>query len=148
MGLDVGDRRVGVAVSDELGLTAQPVLTLHRSNRKEDLRSLARILRKHGCTEIVVGNPLYMSGDLSPQAMKAQAFAEMLRQEFGMPVALWDERLTTTEAHRLLHEAGRAGSEHKKVVDQVAAVLILQGFLDSRANNLARERRNLPEQEG
>jgi putative Holliday junction resolvase len=144
MGLDVGDRRVGVAVSDERGLTAQPVLTLHRSNRKEDLRSLARILRKHGCTEIVVGNPLYMSGDLSPQAMKAQAFAEMLRQEFGLPVALWDERLTTTEAHRLLHEAGRAGSEHKKVVDQVAAVLILQGFLDSRANNLAREARLPP----
>ncbi len=147
MGLDVGDRRVGVAVSDERGLTAQPVLTLHRSNRKEDLRSLARILRKHGCTEIVIGNPLYMSGDLSPQAMKAQAFAEMLRHEFGLPVILWDERLTTTEAHRLLHEAGRAGSEHKKVVDQVAAVLILQGFLDSRANNLAREARNHPEHE-
>jgi putative Holliday junction resolvase len=147
MGLDVGDRRVGVAVSDERGLTAQPVLTLHRSNRKDDLRSLARILRKHGCTEIVVGNPLYMSGDLSPQAMKAQAFAEMLRQEFGLPVVLWDERLTTTEAHRLLHEAGRAGSEHKKVVDQVAAVLILQGFLDSRANNLARQARSLPDQD-
>jgi putative holliday junction resolvase len=148
MGLDVGDRRVGVAVSDERGLTAQPVLTLHRSNRKDDLRSLGRILRKHRCTEIVVGNPLYMSGDLSPQAMKAQAFAEILRQEFGLPVILWDERLTTTEAHRLLHDAGRAGSEHKKVVDQVAAVLILQGFLDSRANNLAREARNLPEQGG
>ena len=147
MGLDVGDRRVGVAVSDERGMTAQPVLTLHRTNRKDDLRSLARLLRKHGCTEIVVGNPLYMSGDLSPQAMKAQAFAEMLRQEFGLPVLLWDERLTTTEAHRLLHEAGRAGSEHKKVVDQVAAVLILQGFLDSRANNLAREARDLPPQE-
>jgi putative Holliday junction resolvase len=72
----------------------------------------------------------------------------MLRQEFGLPVVLWDERLTTTEAHRLLHEAGRAGSEHKKVVDQVAAVLILQGFLDSRANNLAREARNVPLQEG
>lgn len=147
MGLDVGDRRVGVAVSDERGMTAQPVLTLHRTNRKDDLRSLARLLRKHGCTEIVVGNPLYMSGDLSPQAMKAQAFAEMLRQEFGLPVLLWDERLTTTEAHRLLHEAGRAGSEHKKVVDQVAAVLILQGFLDSRSNNLAREARDLPPQE-
>jgi len=147
MGLDVGDRRVGVAVSDERGLTAHPVLTLHRTNRKDDLRSLARVLRKHGCTEIVVGNPLYMSGDLSPQAVKAQAFAEMLRQEFGLPVLLWDERLTTTEAHRLLHEAGRAGSEHKKVVDQVAAVLILQGFLDSRANNLAREARSLPQQE-
>lgn len=138
LGLDVGDRRVGVAVSDERGITAQPVLTLVRSNRRQDLRSLARILRKHACTEIVVGNPLYMSGDLSPQAIKAQAFAEMLRQQFGLPVSLWDERLTTTEAHRLLHLAGRAGSEHKMVVDQVAAVLILQSFLDARANNVAR----------
>ncbi|HVJ08828.1 MAG TPA: Holliday junction resolvase RuvX [Acidisarcina sp.] len=142
LGLDVGDRRVGVAVSDERGQTAHPVLTLVRSNRRQDLRSLARILRKYACAEIVVGNPLYMSGDLSPQAVKAQAFAEMLRQEFGLPISLWDERLTTTEAHRLLHEAGRPGAEHKMVVDQVAAVLILQSFLDARANNLAREARD------
>jgi putative holliday junction resolvase len=140
MGLDVGDRRVGVAVSDERGSTAQPVLTLVRTNRRQDLRSLGRILRKHQCAEIVVGNPLYMSGDLSPQAVKAQAFADLLRQEFNLPVFLWDERLTTTEAHRLLHDAGRAGSEHKMLVDQVAAVLILQSFLDARANNAERER--------
>jgi putative holliday junction resolvase len=139
MGLDVGDRRVGVAVSDERGLIAQPVLTLVRTNRRQDLRSLARILRKYNILEIVVGNPLYMSGDLSPQAVKAQAFAELLRKEFGLPVILWDERLTTTEAHRLLEDAGRA--EHKSVVDQVAAVLILQGLLDFRANNRARAER-------
>ncbi len=139
MGLDVGDRRVGVAVSDERGLIAQPVLTLVRTNRRQDMRSLARILRKYNILEIVVGNPLYMSGDLSPQAEKAQAFAELTRKEFGLPVILWDERLTTTEAHRLLDESGRA--EHKSVVDQVAAVLILQGLLDFRANNLARKKR-------
>ncbi|WP_236656853.1 Holliday junction resolvase RuvX [Acidisarcina polymorpha] len=131
LGLDVGDRRVGVAIS--VGMTAQPLMTLVRSNRRQDLRSLLRILRKHECTEIVVGNPLYMSGDLSPQATKAQAFAEMLREETGLPVHLWDERLTTTEAHRHLHASGVAGSQHKKVVDQVAAVLILQAFLDARA---------------
>lgn len=129
MGLDVGDRRVGVAVSDELGLTAQPVLTLVRTNRKQDMKSLGRLLRKYGCGAIVVGNPLYMSGDLSPQAVKAQAFAGHLREEFGLPVHLWDERLTTTEAHRHLHAAGRAGTEHKQVVDQVAAVLILESWL-------------------
>jgi putative pre-16S rRNA nuclease len=129
MGLDVGDRRVGVAVSDELGLTAQPVLTLVRSNRKQDLKSLQRLIRRFHCAAIVVGNPLYMSGDQSPQAAKAQAFAEMLREETGLPVHLWDERLTTTEAHRHLHAAGRPGSEHKAVVDQVAAVLILEGYL-------------------
>src|SRR5277367_1062535 len=133
LGLDVGDRRVGVAVSDAMGLTAQPVMTLLRSNRRQDARSLLRVIRKHECTEIVVGNPLYMSGDLSPQATKAQAFAQMLREETGLPVHLWDERLTTTEAHRHLHASGLAGAEHKKVVDQVAAVLILQSYLDAQA---------------
>lgn len=132
MGLDVGDRRVGVAVSDELGLSVQPVLTLVRKNRKQDMKSLGRLLRKYGCGEIVVGNPLHMSGDVSPQAVKAQAFAEWLREEFGLPVHLWDERLTTTEAHRHLHAAGRAGTEHKRVVDQVAAVLILESWLAAR----------------
>lgn len=132
MGLDVGDRRIGVAVSDPLGLTAQPILTLVRTNRKQDLKSLRRILRKYSCVEIVVGNPLYMSGDLSPQAAKAQAFAQMLHDETRLPVHLWDERLTTTEAHRHLHAAGRPGSEHRSVVDQVAAVLILESFLEAR----------------
>ena len=133
MGLDVGDRRIGVAVSDALGLTAQPVLTLVRTNRRQDVKSLRRLLRKYDCAEIVVGNPLYMSGDQSPQAAKAQSFAEILREETGLPVHLWDERLTTTEAHRHLHAAGRAAPEHRAVVDQVAAVLILQSFLDARA---------------
>jgi putative Holliday junction resolvase len=135
MGLDIGDRRIGVAVSDELGLTAQPVLTLVRKNRKLDLKSLGRLLRKYHCAAIVAGNPLYMSGDLSPQAEKAQAFAQLLREEFGLPVHLWDERLTTTEAHRHLHAAGRPGSEHKAVVDQVAAVLILQSWLDAHRSS-------------
>jgi putative Holliday junction resolvase len=132
MGLDVGNRRIGVAVSDELGLTAQPVLTLTRTNRRQDLRSLARLVRKYSCTEIVVGNPLYMSGDQSPQAGKTQAFAQIVADEIQLPVHLWDERLTTTEAHRHLHAAGRPGTEHRAVVDQVAAVLILQSFLDAR----------------
>lgn len=129
MGLDVGDRRIGVAVSDELGITVQPVLTLIRTNRRQDLKSLQRLIRKYRCTGIVVGNPLYMSGDESPQAAKTQAFAAMLREETGLLVQLWDERLTTTEAHRHLHAAGRAGSDHKAVVDQVAAVLILESYL-------------------
>jgi len=132
MGLDVGNRRIGVAVSDELGLTAQPVLTLVRTNRRQDLRSLARLVRKYGCQEIVVGNPLYMSGDQSPQAEKTQAFAQQVADETQLPIHLWDERLTTTEAHRHLHASGRPGTEHRAVVDQVAAVLILQSFVDAR----------------
>jgi putative Holliday junction resolvase len=131
LGLDVGDRRVGVAVSDELGLTAQPVLTLVRKNRRQDLGLLSRLVRKYGCTQVVVGNPLYMSGDVSPQAEKAQALARELEHETGISAILWDERLSTTEAHRHLDAAGRHG-DRRGVIDQVAAVLILQSFLDSR----------------
>ena len=107
LGLDFGGRRIGVAVSDELGLTAQPVLTLVRKNSKQDLKSLGRLLRKFGCSAIVLGNPLHMSGDVSPQATKTHAFAETLRAAFGLPVHLWDERLTSAEAHRHLHASGR-----------------------------------------
>src|SRR3984885_4958698 len=133
LGLDVGDRRIGVAVSDELGLTAQPVLTLLRKNRRQDLGSLVRLVRKYGCAQVVVGNPLYMSGDISPQALKAQALAQALQLATGAEVTLWDERLSTPEAHRHLDAAGRLPADRRGVIDQVAAVLILQSFLDSRS---------------
>jgi putative holliday junction resolvase len=133
LGFDVGDRRIGLAISDPLGYTAQPLFTLHRTGKKADLKSVGRVLRKHGVREAVVGNPLYMSGDQSPQAAKAQAFAESLRTEFGITVHLWDERLTTTQAHRVLDDAGHAGMGRKGIIDQVAAVLILQSFLEARA---------------
>ncbi|HUD23805.1 MAG TPA: Holliday junction resolvase RuvX [Acidobacteriaceae bacterium] len=136
---DVGDRRIGVAVSDPLGYTAQPLVTLHRTNHRADMKSIARLLRKHSVVEAVVGNPLHMSGDQSPQAAKAQAFAEELRAQFGLTVHLWDERLTTTEAHRHLDAGGHAaGRGRRQIIDQVAAVLILQSFLDARANFDAR----------
>ena len=138
LGFDVGDRRVGLAISDPLGYTAQPLFTLHRTNRRADLKWLARVVRKHAVTEAVVGNPLYMSGDQSPQAVKAQAFAEELRTEFGLTVHLWDERLTTTQAHRHLDEAGHAAVGRKGIIDQVAAVLILQSFLEARASRRSR----------
>jgi putative Holliday junction resolvase len=134
VGFDVGDRRIGLAISDPLGYTAQPLFTLHRAGKRADLKSVGRVLRKHGVTEAVVGNPLYMSGDQSPQAAKAQAFAEELRAEFGITVHLWDERLTTTQAHRHLDDAGHAAIGRKDIIDQVAAVLILQSFLEARAN--------------
>ena len=149
LGFDVGDRRIGLALSDELGYTAQPLFTLHRTGGRnglrDDLRSIARVLRKHGpITEAVVGNPLYMSGDQSPQAARAQAFADALRNELGLSVHLWDERLTTTEAHRHLDTLGHSrapnanGVGRKNIIDQVAAVLILQAFLEARANARAR----------
>jgi putative Holliday junction resolvase len=138
LGLDVGNRRVGVAVSDELGLTAQPVLTLERkrsagSTSRGDLRSLARLARRFAVAGIVVGNPVHLSGEVSPQAARTQAFAAELGELTGLPIHLWDERLTTREAHRILYEAGHARQQHRRVVDQVAATLILQSFLDENA---------------
>ena len=133
LGLDIGSKRVGVAVSDELGLTAQPVLTLVRKrNPRDDLRSLARLCRRFGCAGIVAGNPLHLSGEASAQAEKTRAFAEELAQLAGLPLYLWDERLTSHEAHAILYAAGKSRQEHKPLVDQVAAVLILQSFLEAR----------------
>lgn len=141
LGLDIGTRRIGVAVSDELGLTAQPVLTLERKrNRREDLRSLARLARKFNVAGIVVGNPLRLSGEESAQTVKTQTFASELGELTGLPIHLWDERLTTHEAHRLLYQAGHARQLHRRVVDQVAATLILQSFLDqSKAKSTLEE---------
>jgi putative Holliday junction resolvase len=123
-------------VSDELGLTAQPVMTLERShNRREDLRRLARLARRFGVAGIVVGNPVHLSGELSLQAAKTQAFAAELGELTGLPIHLGDERLTTREAHQILYEAGHARQQHRHVVDQVAATLILQSFMDERAGS-------------
>ena len=140
LGLDVGDRRIGLALSDLLGYTAQPLFTLHRENKRADLKSIGRVLRKHAVAEVVVGNPLYMSGDLSPQAVKAQMFAEEVRAQFGVAVHLWDERLTTIEAHRYLDNSGHAGGrgERRAIIDQVAAVLILQAYLEAKRNRAPR----------
>ena len=124
-----------MAVSDELGLTAQPVMTLERShNRREDLRRLARLTRKFEVAGIVVGNPVHLSGELSPQAVKIQAFAAELGELTGLPIHLWDERLTTHEAHQILYEAGHARQQHRRVVDQVAATLILQSFIEEQGS--------------
>jgi len=134
MGLDVGNRRIGVAVSDELGLTAQPVMTLERKhNRRDDLRSLGRLARRFGVSAFVVGNPVRLSGEESSQTTKVQAFAAELGEFTGIPIHLWDERLTTHEAHQILYEAGQPRQQHKRVVDQVAATLILQSFIDEAA---------------
>jgi putative Holliday junction resolvase len=140
LALDVGSKRIGVAVSDELGLTAQPVLTLTRKrNPREDMRSLARLCRRFGCAGIVVGNPLHLSGEASVQAAKIQAFAAGFAEVAGLPLHLWDERLTSREAHAILYAAGKSRQEHKPLVDQVAAVLILQSFLDAARDREKRE---------
>ncbi|MBS1805340.1 MAG: Holliday junction resolvase RuvX [Acidobacteria bacterium] len=135
LALDVGSKRIGVAVSDELGITAQPVLTLERRrNPREDLRSLARLCRRYEVAGIVVGNPLSSDGLITPQAEKIQAFAAELGDLAKLAIYLWDERLTSHQAHQILYEAGRTRQTHSRVVDQVAATLILQSFLDERRN--------------
>ena len=139
LALDVGTKRIGIAVSDGLGLTAQPVMTLERRrNPREDLRSIARLARRHEVSGIVVGLPLHMSGEESPRAAKTRTFAAELGELSGLPIHLWDERLTSEAAHEILYAAGRKRQTHKDVVDQVAAVLILESFLNSHAQQLGR----------
>jgi putative Holliday junction resolvase len=137
LGLDVGSKRIGVAVSDELGLTAQPVLTLTRKrSAREDMRSLARLCRRFGCVGIVVGDPKHLSGEASAQGEKVRVFAEELAELAGLPLHFVDERLTSQAAHEILYAAGKSRQEHKPLVDQVAAVLILQSFLDAPQSTL------------
>ena len=137
LALDIGSKRIGVAVSNELGLTAQPVLTLERRrNPREDLRSLARLCRRFEVAGIVVGNPLSLDSKLTPQAAKVHAFAAELSELAKLPIHLWDERLTSHEAHQILYRSGHARQTHRRVVDQVAATLILQSFLDGQRSGL------------
>jgi putative holliday junction resolvase len=138
LGLDVGARRIGISVSDPLGATAQGLTTLQRRNRRHDLGEIRKLLEEYQVCEIVMGNPLRMSGASGAQAEKMANFAAQLEQAFSIPVHLWDERLSTAEAHRLLDETGISGRRRKEVIDKMAAVLILQSFLDARAANNTR----------
>jgi len=133
LAVDHGTRRIGLAVTDELGLTAQGLPTLQRTNKRNDFDHLRRTIKQYAVAEIVVGLPLRMSGDTGSQAEKAEEFAAELRARFKLPVHLFDERLTSVEANRVLDETETGGRRRKEVVDQLAAVLILQAFLESRA---------------
>lgn len=137
MALDVGKKRIGVALSDPLGYTAQPLLTIWRKSKSEDLRNLLRLVRKHEVAMIVVGNPLHMSGEVSPWASKVQELAEELRVRSGLPLQLWDERLSSVEAHEILDEAGHDPRGRKSIIDQVAAVVILKGWMEVQERKTA-----------
>ena len=133
MAIDYGSRRIGLAVSDELGITAQGLPTLHRTNKRNDFDQLRRTIKQHAIEEIVVGLPLRMSGETGIQSEKVEEFADELRKRFKLPVHLFDERLTSVEANRLLDETAMSDRRRKEVVDQIAAVLILEAFLGFRA---------------
>ena len=130
LGLDIGDRRIGVAVSDALGLTAQPLTVLVRRSLAEDLGVIRTLVEHHGVSAVAVGLPLTLRGARGPQAEKVVAFTEQLRQAVAVPVHLIDERLTTVQGSRALTEMGLRHKQKKSVVDRVAAQLILQQFLD------------------
>ncbi len=137
LGLDYGSKTVGVAVSDPLGLTAQGVETIWRKQENKLRRTLARIeelVKEYQAERIVIGLPRNMNYTMGERAEKSLEFGEMVEKRTGLPVIMWDERLTTREAERALMEAGVRRENRKDYLDSVAAVLILQGYLDSLSN--------------
>jgi putative Holliday junction resolvase len=134
MALDVGARRIGVAVSDALGITAQGQDTIQRQNKRRDWEALGRLLVKYQVKEVVIGLPLRLSGAEGTQSEKMRRFAEELQSHFGITVHLWDERWTSTEANRLLRETDLSIEKRAKAVDRMAATLILQSWLEAHPN--------------
>jgi len=133
LAIDYGSRRMGLAVSDPLGITAQGLETLERKNKRSDFARLEKTIREYQVREIVLGYPLRMSGEEGAQSQKVADFADQLRARFQLPVHLWDERLTSAEANRLLREAELSIKKRAQAVDRMAAVLILQAFLQARS---------------
>jgi len=131
LGLDIGEKRIGVAVSDELGYTAQGMQVLIRKELDEDLAALKELIEAAKVTEVVVGFPKNMDGSVGESAQKVLSFANKIEESVSIPVILWDERWTTLEATRVLLQADLSRKKRRKVVDKLAAVLILQGYLDS-----------------
>ncbi|MHB8878788.1 MAG: Holliday junction resolvase RuvX [Myxococcaceae bacterium] len=132
MGLDVGSKTIGVAISDELGLTAQALSTVRRSNLKTDLAELKAIASEHEVDRVVVGLPLNMDGSEGPRAAESRKLGASVEKALGLPVEYWDERLSTVAAERILIEADLSRKKRKGVIDQLAAGIILQGWLDAR----------------
>ena len=133
LGLDVGSKTIGVAVSDPLGITAQGLETIRRQNKRMDFERLEKVIQKYEVAEIVIGYPLRLSGAEGTQAEKMQSFARTIQERFHLPVHLWDERLTSAQASRVLRDSEMSIKRRGEVVDRLAAVLILQSWMDHRA---------------
>jgi putative Holliday junction resolvase len=132
LGLDVGDVRIGVALSDETGTLASGLETLERVGPRKDIRAVAALVADHDVAQVVVGMPWRLDGTLGPQGEKVQAFVDALRRSLRVPVDTWDERLSTVAADELLAEAGVRRRDRRARIDRAAAVVILQGYLDAR----------------
>jgi len=133
LALDLGTRRIGLALSDGLGITAQGLETLLRRNKRADLAALGTLIRERGVTQILMGNPLHMSGTAGRQSDWAREFAGDIERYTGLPVKLWDERLTSMEASRVLRASGISIEKRARAIDQMSAVILLQSYLDFRA---------------
>lgn len=133
MGLDVGDKTIGVALSDPLGWTAQGLEVIRRQDIDKDLARLSEIIRQYEVEKILVGLPKNMNATIGPQGEKVLDFIEQLKTRIDLPVKTWDERLSTVAAERMLIQADVSRSKRKKVIDKMAAAVILQGYLDAGA---------------
>ncbi|GED32332.1 Holliday junction resolvase RuvX [Brevibacillus centrosporus] len=133
MGLDVGDKTIGVAVSDELGWTAQGVETIKRQSKEKDFARLQELIAQYQVGAIVVGLPKNMNGTIGPRAEMCQSFGKLLQEKTSLPVHMWDERLTTMAAERMLISADVSRQKRKTVIDKMAATLILQGYMDAKS---------------
>ncbi|AYD40126.1 Holliday junction resolvase RuvX [Clostridium fermenticellae] len=134
LGLDIGDRTIGVAVSDPLGFTAQGITTIRRKSEEKDIEKLKQICLEYEVDTIVSGLPKNMNGTLGPQSEKVLKFCDIIKDNIDLPIKMWDERLTTVAAHRAMLEADLSRNKRKKIVDKMAATYILQGYLDGMAN--------------
>lgn len=130
LGLDYGDKRIGVALSDELGITAQGLEVISRRSDEQDLQRIEQLVQEHEVGEIIVGLPKNMDGSIGPRGEICMAFAEELRSRLGITVQLWDERLSTVSAERALLEADVSRKKRKQVIDKMAAMIILQNYLE------------------
>ena len=138
IGLDYGTKTVGVAVSDELGITAQPLETITRTSSKKLRKTLARIeslIKEYDVEKIVLGNPKNMNNTEGDRSVQTEAFKEQLERRTGLPVVLWDERLTTAESERILISGGVRRENRKAVIDQLAASIILQSYMGANGND-------------
>ena len=137
MGLDYGSKTIGVAISDPLGITAQGIEIIRREEEnklRKSLRRVEELAKEYEVSEIVLGFPKHMNNTIGERAEKSLQLKEALERRLGLPVVMWDERLTTVEANRTLMEAGVCRENRDKYVDMIAAVFILQGYLDAKAN--------------
>ncbi|MBU5484941.1 Holliday junction resolvase RuvX [Clostridium sp. MSJ-11] len=131
LGLDVGDKTIGVAISDPLGFTAQGITTIKRRGIERDIEEIKSICSQYDVEKMVAGLPKNMNGTLGPQSEKVMEFCDILKESLSIEIIMWDERLTTVAAHKIMLEADLSRAKRKKIVDKIAATYILQGYLDS-----------------